>query len=577
MTIRNRAIIGFSVVAILSTLVVVVALLMRFGIATHIDNAQKANDAVRALFLPIERNARVAAFDVIQVQQFLSDASATHHQDSFDEAEKYAGDFQVRISSIKEIIAAAGGNRGIGAKYNQLVSTLEGCEKMFPDYRALGVRMAKVYIEDGVDAGNKMMEKFDPMSDELVKLLTGLVEAATQSEDEGQTSLVARIVDVNTATNAASLWIVGSAALLLIVSLAVACRLVIFDIAELSRMTSSMRRVSEGDYSADIPGVGRSDEIGEMAATLRIFKDSCIDRLELAEQQRRSDEAKLEQAQRLVQLTRSFEGKAHLAVKAVDAAATDLNAAALTLSANTEQTNRQSASVAVASEQATANVENVASAAEQLTASVGEISRQVAHAHSVSQDAVTGAAHANSVVSALADSAKKIGDVVNLINDIASQTNLLALNATIEAARAGEAGKGFAVVASEVKALANQTASATGDISEQVLAIQGATQEAEAAISTVCKIIEEINRISATIASAVEEQGAATKEISRNVQEAANGTRVVAQNIAGVSQSASETKKAALKISSVADMLDRRAHELDSEVGTFIGSVRKIR
>jgi uncharacterized phage infection (PIP) family protein YhgE len=133
--------------------------------------------------------------------------------------------------------------------------------------------------------------------------------------------------------------------------------------------------------------------------------------------------------------------------------------------------------VAAASEEASANVQSVATATEELTSSVNEISRQVQESARIANEAVDQARKTNDRVGELSKAAARIGDVVELINTIAGQTNLLALNATIEAARAGEAGRGFAVVASEVKALAEQTAKATGEIGQQITGIQAATQE----------------------------------------------------------------------------------------------------
>jgi methyl-accepting chemotaxis protein len=209
-----------------------------------------------------------------------------------------------------------------------------------------------------------------------------------------------------------------------------------------------------------------------------------------------------------------------------------------------------------------------------MVSSVNEISRQVQESARMANDAVDQARNTTERVSELSKAATRIGDVVELINTIAGQTNLLALNATIEAARAGEAGRGFAVVASEVKALAEQTAKATGEIGHQITGIQAATQDSVNAIKEISGTIEKLSEISSTIAAAVEEQGAATQEISRNVQQAAQGTQQVSSNITDVQRGASETGSASSQVLSAAQSLSSDSNRLKLEVGKFLNTVR---
>jgi methyl-accepting chemotaxis protein len=339
-------------------------------------------------------------------------------------------------------------------------------------------------------------------------------------------------------------------------------------------MTAAMRKLAGGDTGIDIPGIGRTDETGQMADALQVFKETRIaaDRTAAAQESERV--AKERRAAQLDTLTRGFETKAGELVGLVSTAATELQATAESMSNTAGETTGQATNVAAAAEQASANVQTVAAAAEELASSVSEISRQVAQSAKVAGKARDDARRTDSVVQALSEGAKKIGEVVGLISNIAGQTNLLALNATIEAARAGDAGKGFAVVASEVKSLATQTAKATDDIARQIGQIQTATKDAVDSIRGIGTTIGEISEIAATIAAAVEEQGSATQEIARNVQQAATGTQQVSANIVGVSQGANETGAAANQVLGAAGQLSRQAERLRQEVDQFIAGVK---
>src|SRR3954467_14523787 len=268
-----------------------------------------------------------------------------------------------------------------------------------------------------------------------------------------------------------------------------------------------------------------------------------------------------------------FERKIGGIVEAVTIAATKIQGLSSTMSGSNAETTRQTAAAATASNQASTNVETVASATEELTASINSIAQQVTRSAEIAAKASDEARRTNTVVEGLASGTLKIGEVVTLIQNIASQTNLLALNATIEAARAGEHGRGFAVVASEVKALANQTAKATEEISTQIQDIQNATGEAVSAIQAIGGTIAEIDEISNEIAAAVDQQGAATKEIAGNVQQAANGTRDVNSNILSVSRASEQAANATSKLLDAANGLSSQSDRLKSEVATFVGSL----
>jgi methyl-accepting chemotaxis protein len=343
----------------------------------------------------------------------------------------------------------------------------------------------------------------------------------------------------------------------------------------LTGMTAAMRRLAGGDTSVAVVGVGRRDEIGEMAKAVEVFKNNAVEMTRLqVEQEELKRQAERDRRRAAHELADSFEATVKEVVGSVSSSSTEMEATAQSMSSTADRTKHQALAVAAACEEASANVETVAAAAEELTASVAEIGRQVEQASRIAQSATEQGARTDATVHGLATAAQRIGEVVALIDDIASQTNLLALNATIEAARAGEAGKGFAVVASEVKALASQTARATEDIRSQIAAIQGATDTAVTAIREICGTIVEINSISAAITSAVEEQGAATQEIARNIQEAARGTEQVSANIGGVTTSTADTGAAASQVLSSANELAQQSARLTAEVDRFLATVR---
>ena len=343
----------------------------------------------------------------------------------------------------------------------------------------------------------------------------------------------------------------------------------------LGMLGSRMKALAEGQLDGDIPGVGRGDEVGKMAATVQIFKDNAL-RMRDMEKSETENQARTASERRsmMENLASDFERSVNGIVRSVSTAAAGMQSTAQSMTATASDASARAATVGAASQSASSNVGTVAAAAEELSSSVTEISRQVARSSEIASKAVADAERTNATVHLLSTGAEKIGEVVKLIHSIAAQTNLLALNATIEAARAGESGRGFAVVASEVKALANQTAKATEEISGQVAAMQQSTGDAVAAINGISQTIAQMSEITSSISTSIEQQGDATREIARNIQSAAAGSSEINAHIGGVTSAAEATGKAATDVLSNARELDNQSGMLRSAVDGFLEKVR---
>lgn len=343
----------------------------------------------------------------------------------------------------------------------------------------------------------------------------------------------------------------------------------------LDRQKNRMQEISEGAIDKPVEETGRGDEIGRMAETLEVLRQTALTARTLeAEQVATKTRSEQEKRDALIALADRFDASVGQLVGLMASGSGELETTAKSMSSTAEGTNQRAAVVGSAATEASQRVQTVAAAAEELSSSITEISRQVAQSAEVTGRAVDSARRTDTIVRALSDGAQQIEHVAELISSIAAQTNLLALNATIEAARAGEAGRGFAVVASEVKSLASQTAEATREIGDKIAQIQGATKEAVDAIGGITATIEEVSRIATSIGAAIEEQGAATAEIARSVSQTAEATKEVTANIGVVSTAANETGNAAGMVLAAASNLSKQAEQLSGEVGTFLAGVR---
>ncbi|MCM8733339.1 nitrate- and nitrite sensing domain-containing protein [Azospirillum sp. A1-3] len=428
--------------------------------------------------------------------------------------------------------------------------------------RRIGVASAYGAGNQGIDAGkwfDTITANIDMLRSVEIRVADDLIALANRDAQDAMNRLTGMVVGLT----------------VLLAMMTVIAVLVARNITRpIARLNGDMARMQAGERELAIHGAERADELGAMARSLDHFRLGLAEADRLAAEQRRHQEDRLREAERLERLVAEFDRHIEAVAEQLAGAASGLRGNAEQMSSIASQTENHVLSVARASEGASENVQAVAAATEELTASISEIGRQMTGSTEMAERAVTDVRRTAGIIADLSGAAQQVGDIVRMITDIASQTNLLALNATIEAARAGEAGKGFAVVAQEVKQLASQTAKATEDITAKVAEIQSATDHTVRAIGDIGTIVTHIEENISAVAAAVEEQNAATAEIGRNVRQAADGTDQVSHNASLVGTEAGRAGAMAKEVLWMADALKQNADGLRSDVADFIGKIR---
>ncbi|UWZ37078.1 methyl-accepting chemotaxis protein [Dactylosporangium roseum] len=363
------------------------------------------------------------------------------------------------------------------------------------------------------------------------------LDAASAAEQANADAIIASALDTYRTARTVILVVLGAGLLAALALAWYVTRLVLQPLRTVSRVLDA---VAEGNLT-EIAAVGSRDEIGRMAHAL--------------------DRAN----ERTRQVVQAFTETANTLASSAE----ELSATSRQIAGAADEASGRAGVVSTAAEQVSANVQTVAASSEQMTASIAEIARNAADAVKVANQAVDTAQDATTTVAKLGESSQEVGNVIKVITSIAEQTNLLALNATIEAARAGDAGKGFAVVANEVKDLAQETAKATDEIGQRIVAIQGDVHQAVSAIAQISEVIARIDQFQTTIAAAVEQQTATTQEIGRNIAEAASGSGEIARNILGVASASQTTTHSVTQSQTATTDVARMATELQRLASQF--------
>jgi methyl-accepting chemotaxis protein len=599
-TLRAQAFVGGALLALSILALSGGAAWSLFGLDSAFSTVRALSDSNRNNVIPLVRMVGEVRYDIIQVQQWLTDISATRGQDGLDDGPAEAAKNAKLV--VENITIARQHAQALG--WGDIDRQLQAVEKAFPAFYQQGQVMAQAYVENGTSAGNQTMGPFDEAASTLadeVDALQALVEdymrvsgqAAAQQEQQVDAILSAAFI------------LLAVFSLLSIGTIGLVLQRQIFALKGLRRTADVLEKAAHGNLNERLLNVWRRDELGSVQRSCNRILDfveayvretaAALERVSHGEYFRNIREEGMNgsflTSTRIINgalasmdskisefrtITQTFEDSIQASVGQVGQSVGDLQSVSSDMHEAANENQSLSTHASQAMESASADVQAVAGASTQLSASILEISRQVSQATTATSKAVSDINSAAKQVATLSQAAQNVGDVIQIITDIASQTNLLALNATIEAARAGDAGKGFAVVANEVKSLAQQTAQATDNISNQIREIQGATASAVEAISGIGGVMGSINEVVTSVAAAVEQQEAATREINERVERVAVETQSITDNIVGVRSASQRTGAAAGTVSSSAHSMAAVAEELNSSVTVFLSAMRKV-
>ncbi|MBF0325641.1 MAG: PilZ domain-containing protein [Alphaproteobacteria bacterium] len=514
-----------------------------------IGDMESRADRVANDTMPLLLAIKDIRLDIIQVQQFLTDASATGNDEALAEADAWVARFTEHLDTAKGLAERMG--------LEDHVNTLERIEGVFPPFLRNGKAMAKAYKEKGRDAGNALMVNFDELAVILLQRLDEITDGVSNQTWEEMGALLEHTHAVRASNQTLIRWQMALSALASLSALVIAVLIGTFAGRAFAALHKDVDDALADRFDA-IPALSpdRKDEFGPIARALALFRQRGSEVAAMqAERERAALEAEEARKTALRNMADTVEVETTAAVERVAGEGTRVAMAAAAMAGSAVSVGTHSQTVANAAEHALANAQTVAGAAEQLSASIREIASRVETSTQMVEQVVGTGQQAGETVVSLTQAMERIGDVAGLIADIARRTHMLALNATIEAQRAGVAGKGFAVVADEVKHLAEQTGKSTEEISRQIGELRSVGTKVASEIDEMLAAITQISSVSGSIAAAVQQQDAATQEIVRNVVETSDAAREVSDHIGEVATEASRTGERATEVQALLEAM----------------------